>query len=196
MGNPYFSSVYKNRIINILLKNTKIIKLINPKESDYEDINIVDVLLGGKWIIDGTEYYEQGHIFDHDFVDDTTTDDKTFIFVETDISTVRDNIFVDFNLYICVFTSKYLVMLSDKSSPTKQEVADMGYEDACPNRVDILCDLIDESINGSEKIRGIGDVEPARNGYMTPYKPNNRFYGKCLKYRISNFNIGGDMCEN
>lgn len=196
MGNLYFSSLYKNRIINILLNNKKIIKLIDPKESEIEDIDIVDVLLGGKWIVDGIEYIEQGHIFDHDFTNDTTTDDKTFIFVETDINTVRDSMFVDFNLYICVFTAKTLVRLSDKSSPTKQEIADMGYKDICPNRVDILCDLIDESINGSEKIPGIGDVEPAKNGYATIYRPNNNFYGKCLKYRISNFNIGGDMCEN
>ena len=92
MSNLYFASDYKNTIINLLINNNDFVKLINPKESECSKIKIRDVLLGGSWFIDGKKYEEQGHVFDYNFVDDTTTDEKTFVFVETDIDTVRQNI--------------------------------------------------------------------------------------------------------
>jgi len=197
MSNLYYAASYKNRIINLLLKNENLIKLINPSPSKCKDLDIIDVLIGGKWLINGTEYEEQGHIFDYQFVNDTTKDKKTFIFVETDINNIRDNMFTDFNLYVCIFTDKDLVRLSDRSSPTVQEVRDMGYfAGTYANRIDVLCDIVDRILNGTDKIKGIGDVKPASPGYVTMYTPNRQYYGKCLKYRISNFNDKEDECGN
>lgn len=85
MANLYYSASYKNKIINLLLKNKDFIKLINPTPSECEDLDIIDVLIGGTWFINGKKYEEQGHIFDYNFVDETTTEQKTFVFVETDI---------------------------------------------------------------------------------------------------------------
>ena len=197
MGNLYLSSDYKNTIISLLLKNDNFVKLINPQPSECPKIKIKDVLLGGTWIYDGVKYEEQGHVFDYNFVDETTTDEKTFVFVETDIDTVRQNMFTDFNLYICIFSAKSLVRITNDTVPSLTDVAEMGYKIPYHgNRVDILCDIVDGILNGNKKIKGIGDVEPAPRGYVTMYCPNSKYYGKCLKYKISNLNMGGDSCEN
>ena len=197
MPNLYYAASYKNKIINLLLKNKNFIKLINPNPSDCIYLDIIDVLLGGEWFFDGKKWEEQGHVFDYNFVNETTTEQKTFVFVETDIDTVKQNMFVDFNLYICVFTAKELVRLTDKSTPTVKQVKDMGYfASTYANRIDVLCDIVDRTINGTDKIPGIGDVEPASRGYVTMYCPNNKYYGKCMKYKISNYNDGGDECGN
>lgn len=196
MSNLYYAASYKNKIINLLLKNKNFIKLINPTPSNCDDLDIIDVLIGGEWIINGKKYSEQGHVFDYNFVDDTTIEEKTFIFVETDIDTIRNNIFTDFNLYICIFTSKRLVRLTNETVPTVKEIKDMGYfASTYANRIDVLCDIVDQILNGTDKIPGIGDVQPAARNYMTMYCPNTKFYGKCLKYQISNYNDGGDQCE-
>lgn len=197
MSNLYSSAKYKNKIVNLLLRDKNLITLISPSPSKCEDLDIIDVLVGGEWIINGVKYKEQGHVFDYDFVDETVTQEKTFIFVETDVDTVRNNIFTDFNLYLCVFTSKGMVRLSDKTAPTVEQVKKMGcFAETYANRIDTLCDVIDKIINGTNKLEGIGEVAPAPRGYITMYSPNKNYYGKCLKYKITNYNDGGDSCGN
>ena len=146
MSNIYYAANYKNKIINLLLKNKDFIKLMNPTPSECEDLDIVDVLIGGEWIINGKKWEEQGHVFDYDFVDDTTTQEKTFVFVETDIDTISMDMFSDFNLYICVFTSKKLVRLNSSTVPTAKEVKNMGYfASSTANRIDTLGQIIDKT---------------------------------------------------
>ncbi len=141
-------------------------------------------------------YTEQGYIFDHDFVDDTVKEKKTFVFVDVDIPSVHKNIFMDFNLYVFVFTDKSLVRLNQWSSPTSQEVKEMGYfaTDTFGNRIDALCDCVDETLNENEKIYGLGDVTPSPRNHLSTYRPNSQYYGKCLSYHITNYNAGGDQC--
>lgn len=198
MSNLYVSSEYKNKIINLLLNNKNFIKLINPTESEHEDIDTVDVLLGGSWIIDGKKYTEQGYVFDYNFVNEATTEKKTFVFVETDIDTIRDNIFTDFNLYVAIFTDKDLVRLDTTTIPTAKQVKGMGYYATSKraNRIDALCDCVDRVLNGTDKLKGLGDVKPASRNHMQLYLPNAQYYGKILKYNISNYNSGGDTCED
>lgn len=187
MSNFYNAASYKSKIINLLLRSEEFIKLINPTPSECDDLDIIDVLVGGEWIINGKKWQEQGHIFDYNFVNDTTTDQKTFVFVETDIDTISQNTFIDFNLYVCIFTSKELVRLTSNTVPTVKEVKKMGYfASSNGNRIDILCDVVDKILNGNEKVQGIGTLEPAPRGFCTPYSPNAKYYGKCLKYHIKN----------
>ena len=197
MSNLYYSSAYKSKIINLLLKSKNLIKVINPEHNECEDIDIIDVLLGGEWIIDDKKYQEQGHIFDYNFVDDTTCDEKTFILVDTDIDTVSDNLFTDFNLFVCIFTSKSLVRLTTETTPNVEEVKKMGCfaTDRRANRIDVLCDIVDKILNGNENIHGIGTVSPAKRGYVTTFCPNQNYYGKCLKYHITNLNEVDDICD-
>lgn len=137
-----------------------------------------------------------GHVFDHNFVDETTTVEKSFVFVETDIDTIRKNLFTDFNLYVCVFTAKPLIRITDATIPSINDVEMMGYNIGhFGNRVDILCDVVDRILNGNKKLKGIGDVKPAERGFCTIYSPSNKYYGKCLKYNISNLNELEDTCE-
>lgn len=197
MANLYYAASYKNKIINLLLQNKNFIKLINPSQSECENLDVVDVLLGGKWFINGKEYDEQGYIFDYNFVNETTTDEKTFVFVETDIDTVKNNMFTNFNLYVCIFTSKDLVRITNETVPTVEEVKDMGYfATTYANRIDILCDIVDRILNGSEQIAGIGDIKPSERGYVSIYCPNTNYYGKCLKYNISNLNETFSECDD
>lgn len=154
------------------------------------------MLLGGEWFIDGEKYEEQGHVFDYNFVDETTTDDKTFVFVETDIDSIKNNLFTDFNLYICIFTSKNLIRLSDNTSPSVGQIKEMGYfAGKYANRIDVLCDIVDKILNGNDRIRGVGSIEPAKIGFCTMYLPSNKYYGKCLKYHIYNLNEQEDGCD-
>lgn len=196
-SNARKSSIYKNKIISLLLKNKDFIKLLNPHKAEHPSISTLDVLLGGEWIINGKEYSEQGHIFDFEFVSDVTKDKKTFCFVETDMSGVTSGVFSNFNLYIFVFASRDLIKLTDNTQPTVREVKDMGYfAGNRGNRVDILCDIVDSIMNGNNKMVSIGDVTPDYRDYMTIYTPNPTYYGKCLKYNVRNYNETGDCYED
>ena len=188
-----FSSEYKNKIINLLLNNGDFIKLINPTPSKCSDIDIIDVLLGGFWEINGKKYVEQGYVFDYNFVNETTTDEKTFVFVETTINNVSQNI-VNFSLYISIFAKKNLIRLSKSSTPTTKEVMDMGYSVSSinGNRIDVLCEIVDRTINGNSSLNSLGDIKPADRNFMTVFTPNVNYYGKCLKYTVQNYNISGD----
>ncbi len=193
----YYAAAYKNKIINLLLDNENFIKLLSPEPPVCKRLDVTDVLLGGRWVYGGVVYEEQGQVFDYNFVSDITSDEKTFVFVETDIDTVDRNMFMDFNLYVCIFTSKNLVRLTDDTSPSVKQVRDMGYfADVYANRVDVLCDITDRILNGGKTFPGIGSLMPAPRKHVTIYCPNSKYYGKCLRYRISNYNDGGGMCGN
>ncbi len=195
MSNLYNAAKYKNKIINLLLSNDNFIKLIAPIPSKCSELDIIDVLLGGEWIINGVKYTEQGHIFDYDFTDQTTDTERTFVFVETDIDSIYKNTFATFNLHIFIFTIKKLIRLTDRSNPTVEQVKNMGYfSGTYANRIDILCDIVDRILNGNEKIQGIGVVKPASRGYCMMYKPNYNYYGKHLIYNISNLNEIEEFC--
>lgn len=170
---------------------------MNPSpDSKCEYLDDIDILMGGEWIYDGTKYTEEGQVFDYNFVEDTIKKEKTYTFVETDIDNVSRNIFTNFSLFICIFTAKRLVRITNHSVPTVNQINDMGYcTGPYANRIDVLCDIADRILNGTDKIKGIGDVQPADRGYCTIYCPNTKFYGKCLKYKIMNYNED-ERCEN
>ena len=197
MSNLYAASNYKNIIINLLLKSKDFVTLMNPQKPPHQSISTEDMLLGGTWFLNGKKYEEQGQIFDHNFVDDTTTVEKTFVFVETDIDSIRQYLFIDFNLYVCVFTAKSLIRITDDTVPSINDIEMMGYNAGhYGNRVDILCDVVDRILNGNKKIKGVGNIEPAEKGFCTIYSPNNKYFGKCLKYTISNLNEIEDDCAD
>lgn len=198
MSNLYNASMYKNKIIDILLKNEDFVKLINPGKPPTDKILQKEVLLGGTFIIDGKKYEEQGYVFDYNFVDETTTEEKTFVFVEIpDIKIINKSTFTDFYFCICMFTGKKLVRISNNTIPTINDVEKMGYNVGYfGNRIDILCDVVDRCINGNEKIKGIGDIEPAEYEFCSMFCPGQKFYGKKLKYHVKNLNEKGEICGN
>ena len=174
ISNLYAAEEYKNEIINLLCQSQNFIKLINPTSDLYK------------------------YVFDYDFTDDALAEEKTFVFVDTNIDTIRDNMFTDFTLCVYVFTNKNLVRLNSSSVPTPKEVKDMGYfsADTRGNRIGALCECIDRILNGSNLLWGIGDLRPAAENHLSAYAPNTNYYGKCLKYTITNYNSGGDEFGN
>ena len=110
MSNLYYAAAYKNKIINLLLRNKDFIKLVNPTPSKCEDLDIIDVLIGGEWIIDGKKVEEKGHIFDYDFttVDEATNESRTFVFVETDIPTITINKILEIVHLVCIASTIFL----------------------------------------------------------------------------------------
>ena len=187
-----FEGIYKNKIIKLLLADDIVVKMINPVLNPKLD-DITDVLLGFKGKIGYEIVEEQGYIFDHDFVDDTVTDEKTFIFVETQIPNISTTSpLIDFNLYFTVFTHNRLVDLNSLSTPTKNEMRKLGY---IGNRIDILCAAIDRIINGNSGL-GIGEVQPSKQNFSTVYKPKLEYYGKQLRYVVKGYNTGSDTCDS
>lgn len=190
MGIVQTSGEKKKIIIDLLLESDMVRKLINPQPNDLLDET--EILLGGDWVIDGDIVSEQGHIFDYNFVDDTITETKVFMFVETDIPTMtNNNRLAEFNLYVSIFADKSLIRLSQASSPTKQEMKNLGFEG---NRIDILCGVVDNLLNGRD-VKGVGNLQPATMGFVKMYQPNKQFYGKVLTYKVKGFNDGGDRCD-
>lgn len=190
MSNLYWSGKYKDKTIQLLINNETVVRLINPVLNPALDL--ADNLTGGEWSINGEKITEQGYIFDYSLTDNTFSQPKTCISVETDIDTISQNMFMEFGLYIYVFTHKSLVQLSSASIPSKNDMNISGY---CGNRIDCLCDAVDRMINGNPSF-GIGEVMPAPNKHMTVYTPHSEYYGKCLKYIVKNYNTGGDSCGN
>lgn len=198
MSPLYCLSQYKNKVINLLLKNDNFISLINPTPSDCEYLDIVDVLIGGEWIFNGKKYKEQGYIFDHNFVDDTVVEKKTFVFVEATVESIKQNILMDFSLYVYLFTAKDLVRLSSATVPSVKDVKKMGCfaGGTYANRIDALSEVIDGVLNGYDKLQSLGEITPASRNFATPYSPKSDYYGKCLKYNITNFNMSGGDCDD
>ena len=195
MSNYSYIIEYKQKIINMLLKDANLVKLINPKPN--ANVDIVDVLLGGSWIVNGKKVEEQGHIFDYNFVDETISDEKTFMFIETDIEYMKNSFFTDFNIYVYIFSSKNLIKLTNSSVPTVSDVRAMGYNvSRYANRIDIMVDIVDKILCGNHKIQGIGVVKPAERWPCAVYYPSTKYYGKCLKYHITNLYESGEHCED
>ena len=162
MANQYFAAKYKHEVVQLLSGDHDFMKLLNAEHAD-------------------------DCIFDYDFTDETTADEKTFVVVDIGVEEIRKEIFTDFSLYLYIFTSKNLVRLSDTSVPTAEQAFEMGYvADTSANRIDVLCEAADRILCGTE-LAGIGNVIPAAKDHLCAYRPNPKYYGKCLKYNITNY---------
>ena len=194
MSNLYFAGAYKDKIIKLLLENKDIVKLLNPEvDPKYKGIiDETDVLLGGHWKIGNEVHYETGHIFDYNFVTDRTDDVKAFIFVEVIVDNVYDATFTNFKLLICPLAHKDIVRLDKTTTPTKAEMQKDGFSG---NRIDMLCDAIDKTINGNTTM-GIGNVEPCYRDYLQMFLPNYRYYGKAIAYTVKNYNDNRNSCND
>lgn len=189
----YYLGRYKEKIISLLLNSDNVIKLINPQED--ERFEIEDILLGGTFNVPDKEGINneivtlQGHIFDYLFVPDTTTEDKTFICIETFIDSIENTYFDKLSMDIHVYAAKPIVQLDGYSKPTSSEMKKLGFSG---NRIDMLCDAINRELNGN-KTFGIGNVKLFDRNPLSISLPNDKFYGKCLRYTVRNF-IEVDDC--
>lgn len=163
MANLSYPSIYKHKIIHLLLQNQDLIALINPPSPHGDSI------------------------FDYDFVMETTKDVGTFVIVETAIEDIRQKMFMDFQIYISIFTAKELVRITNSTIPTVEQVKNMGYVTRdYGNRIDILCHIVDKQLNGNKSLKGVGTLSPSPKDFCTLYCPKDMYYGKRLKYTLTN----------
>lgn len=189
VSNMYLSSKLKNAVINLLLENPNFVEVVNPKPSECEELDLMDVMVGGDFYVDGKKIHEDGYIYDYNFVTDITEDKRTYTFVETACQHVQKNVYVDMDLYICVFAEKSIIRLDENSVPNTKRVNEMGY--FCGrfgNRIDVLLDIVDGLVNGNPKLGVTMDVVPAGSDHITVFQPSYHYYGKVLKYRVRMYN--------
>lgn len=194
--NLYYMGKYKSKILSLLVNSKDVVDLINPiiKPGYEQYFSIDDILLGGTYEItksNGSEKMEiQGHLFDYLFVPDTTTEEKVFVCTEVLVDDIADNIFNNFIMYIHVFASKSLIRLDSFSTPKSIDMKKRGFTG---NRIDMLCDAIDRTLNGNTSF-GIGDVSLIPRNPISLYLPNDKYYGKVLKYSVKNY-IDTENCD-
>lgn len=164
MSNLYYAAYYKRQIIRLLKEHP-----------------------------DFTAVMNQGQFSDCTPPDGIPSAEQTFAAVDVCIDAVRQNTCVDYSLYVYLYTNRNLATLDGQSSPSAEAIREMGYcADETANRIDVLCDIVDRILNGTDKLPGIGKTEPAPEEYVTNFCPADCYYGKRLKYKISNCNEEGD----
>ena len=115
----------------------------------------------------------------------------------------------DADLILCThshydhFSPKDILAVANESTviittaDCQNDIEKMGYEVGYfGNRIDIHCEVVDRSLNRNQKIKGIGNIEPAEHGFCSMFCPNPKFYGKKLKYHVKNLNEKGEPCGN
>lgn len=188
-------TLFKDKIIKKICKDDIVIKLLNPV--GHEELDIEDILRGGKWQVDGELIEEQGYIFDFNYVNQTTTEEKAFICVEA-LPSYYQYPLIDVSLYIHIYVHRGIMQLTSNksvnpSSPTKNEMSELGY---IGNRCDQLIQAVGRLINGATDIGGISEIKPHNRGFIVLETINNNFYGKCLIYNVKMENVEADGCEN
>lgn len=194
-SNEYYLTLLKSKIMSKIGTNDNVILLINPKEND--DLDLDDILYGGDFIINKEKVSEQGHIFDYNYVNETTTDERVFICIEALPSSYSYPL-VDVLLYVHIYVHKRIMKITSKSainpsSPTKNEMSKLGF---IGNRCDMLTQAIGKVLNGVKNMPGIGGIRPYDRGYIGIDVPNSKFYGKCMIFKTKISNVELLDCED
>lgn len=111
--------------------------------------------------------YEQ--IFPYLYVDDTQTQEKSYICLEVDVPRTSNFTIKNMKLIVWSYCHKGIMRYSKK-----------GY---VGTRADCLSDMIDRELNGSQKF-GIGGL---KLDSMTYFMPSKNHYGRQLIYTIPEF---------
>ena len=193
MASYEFNSLgdYKELLFKLLMTSgEKSDLLIDIVMSTLDDdrFDKYDNFLGGE----NLEYYEdgkliyvdlKGRLYDVPFIYSTITDVINAICVDTNISVVSPNT-KEMTITLNVMCHKDNLKL-DKT--TKRKFKKLGYNG---NRLDIMVALIGKILNYSKESNlGIGTLVPISRNPITPYYPNNDFFGKTMIYTCSDFMI-------
>lgn len=115
-----------------------------------------------------------GHIFDYQYVDDTTTETAAYIWIEMDVNDVSNRQIKDVRAYVTVACHKNFMKLNSST-----------YRGVKGNRRDNLVRYIDRLLSDS-MFMGIGRLKLKNVRTMTPI---NRFSVREMTYIIPDFNI-------
>lgn len=177
----------KEAVGNILMTNDDVSELVMPFLDD-DDYSFEDNWFGSKI---GKNIQGQikdnrllGHCKDVPYMDETITDTRSLILMET-YANVTTSI-IDYTLVINVICHRDVVELDDDE---KSDWRKKGY---AGNRIDMICQAINNALT-DDMIKdsfGIGAMSlDTRVPQMQSFKPNTNFYGRTLVYRIDDINM-------
>lgn len=188
MNNPLvLLGLIKEAVGNILMTSDDVSELVMPFLDD-DDYSFEDNWFGSKI---GKNIQGQvkdnrllGHCKDVPYMDETITDTRSLILMET-YANVTTSI-IDYTLVINVICHRDVVELDDDE---KSDWRKRGY---AGNRVDMICQAINNALT-DDMIKdsfGIGAMSlDTRVSQMQSFKPNTNFYGRTLVYRIDDINM-------
>lgn len=147
---------YKNRLLSIIVNSNDICEVILG--SGYNKENVDEQLI-------------YSNIFPYLYIDDTQTEQKSYIGVEVDVPRTMNFTYKDMRITIWCYCHKGIMKYSKK-----------GYSGT---RSDILSDMVDRLLNSSNNF-GLGRLKLQSCTYLSPSKD---YYGKQLIYSCAEFNI-------
>lgn len=122
-----------------------------------------------------------GHFRSTPYFDETITDTRTMIMIETYINQLSNSI-IDYMLTVNVVSHKDGIEFIDD-----EEIKKWNSKGLYGNRVDMLCMAIYKALTNESLVNrfGIGKIElsPYIN-QMQSFRPNNDFYGRTLSFRV------------
>lgn len=151
---------YKNRLFSSIVQSEDVAELILGKNYDKEN---VDELLTYK------------HIFPYLYIDDTQTQQCSYVCVEVDVPRTMDFSYKDMKVIIWCYCHRGIMKYSKS-----------GY---LGTRADILTDMVDRLLNSSNNF-GLGRLRLQSATYLVP---NKEFYGRQLIYTCPEFNIDNKL---
>lgn len=151
---------YKNKLFSTIIQSEDIAELILGKNYNRE---YVDELLIYK------------HVFPYLYVDDTQTQQCSYVCVEVDVPRTVDFTYKDMKIIVWCYCHRGIMKYSKS-----------GYLGI---RSDILADMVDRLLNSSTNF-GIGRLKLQSASYLVP---NKEYYGKQLIYTCSEFNIDSKL---
>lgn len=152
---------YINKVAITLSRSQEVISLItNDPTTPPEDVDLIG-----------------SHIFDYDYVDDTTVETSAFICLDVEIPRVQNENIKDIDLRVFVICHKNYMRLDGKIFKGRRG-----------NRRDNLAREIDALLQGNKSF-GIGKLN--LEAFDTITVPS-RYTGKILQYSVSDFNIRRD----
>lgn len=183
MSNPLVSlGLIKDKIKTIFMLNDDITSLTMPI-LDNPNYSFEENWLGKKiGRSDDTDDQEKliGHFRSTPYFDETITDTRTIIMIETYINKLSNSI-IDYMLTVNVVSHKNGIEFSEKEMEKWNSKGFYG------NRVDMICMAIYKALTDESTINKFGIGKMELNSYvnqMQSFKPNNDFYGRTLSFRV------------
>lgn len=156
---------YPRLILNKIASSEILRELItNKKKATIEDLEDTD----------GNYKY----MFDYDYVDDTTSEEKLYICLDVLPSNVENSHIMEMTIAINVICHKDYMQLDNKI-----------FKGIKGNRRDNVIRYIDKILNGSNHF-GIGRLELAN---VVPITVSKRYTGRALAYYVYDFNHKGEI---
>lgn len=180
---------FKDNMLNILYMSEDVRNLTMPVLDDAR-FDEHDNFFGRKEIpyynpdTQETEYVDlTGHCFDVPYIDSTITDVRAIITLESFITKINGTHVKEVELDIFAFSHKALIHMSDTE---KVSFSNRGYSG---NRVDMMVSAIHSAVKKHAYDFGIGKIMLNTRNPVTPYMPNQDFYGKKISFLCSDFYI-------